>query len=219
MDNYVPSVVLDGPVNSGLYGRVYKGKQLALDRTVAVKIIKPDMAQRADIIAHAKALARITHPNVVAVFEVTTVQVDGIDGVVQAIVMEWLEGENLGLRLRGPRFIREEVRIVSHGIVSGMSHMHSCDMAHGDLHLGNIIILADATPKIIDIDATKERSLGRLSTISREAAVNLDIDYCKGAIFRVLCHSEVPLNAVNDAELEIEAAKDLNSLARFSDIS
>ena len=149
---------------SGLYGKVFKGRQTALDRIVAVKIIRPEWPDAADITEHAKAIARAgSHPNIVTVHCVEPVRVPGFNQPQTAMIMEWLDGERLDRRLRGAKFDEEQVRRICIGILDGVQHMHANGTAHGDLHAGNVFVVSNCTPKIFDIDPNKDITLARLS--------------------------------------------------------
>jgi hypothetical protein len=199
--------------HSGLYGRVFKGRQIDLNRIVAVKIIRPDWPDVADAIEHAKAIARAgTHANIVTVHCVERVHIPDCDKAQPAMIMEWLEGENLGDRLGGPQFNVAQVRQLCTGILDGVKHMHANAVAHGDLHPGNVIVVNDGTPKIIDVDPNKDISLARLSTISRRGAVQSDIEYCQNIIFRVFSHGPFSITTRNRMDAELKQANSIGDL-------
>ncbi len=195
-------------IDSGLYGRVFRARQSELDRVVAVKVIRSEYSHRVDAVGHAKALARVgVHPNVVTVYGVEQVTVEEVK--MPAMVMEWLEGEQFGTRLGGPRFSEQEVRRICMGVLDGMERMHEAGIQHGDLHFGNIILLADCHPKIIDIDASQNRSLGRLSDISREGAIASDVDYCRQLVQRAFAHSVLIPSLVNQLDSKLQGVMSL----------
>lgn len=195
-------------IDSGLYGRVFRARQLDLDRVVAVKIIKPEYSHRANAVGHAKALARVgVHPNVVTVYSVQDVTIESVS--MPAMLMEWLEGETFGVRLGGPRFSEQELRRICVGVLDGMERMHRAGVHHGDLHFGNVILLTDCQPKIIDIDASQNRSLGRLSDLSRDGAIAADVDYCRQLIHRTFSHSVLSPSLVNQLDVEMSTVSSL----------
>jgi serine/threonine protein kinase len=198
-------------IDSGLYGSVYRAIQHPLGREVAVKIIKTDM-QTADALQHATPLARINHPSIVTVFTVEEVHLKELNINAPAIVMEWIEGETLGKCLSRPKFDTSTARSLCCDILNGIKHLHDSGLCHGDLHAGNIIVLPSGNAKIIDIDANKEISLARLSTLSQDGAKASDVNYCRGVVFKLLRHSEIPLPILNDAEDELEKADSIESL-------
>jgi hypothetical protein len=206
-----PNLEILEQIDSGLYGRVFRARQIDLDRLVAVKVIKQEFAQHADAIEHARALARVgIHPNIVTVYAVDDVELDGVK--VPSMIMEWLEGEKFGVRLAGPRFSEQELRRICAGLFDGIERMHTSGMSHGDLHFGNVILTADCNPKIIDIDATRNRSLGRLSTISREGAIAADVDYCRQFVARAFGHSVLSPSLVNQLDDLLGCATSLADL-------
>src|SRR6202022_2516536 len=99
---------------------------------------------------HARALGGLPHPNVVSVYSIETVVDPDSGHAADAVVMELLEGDTLALRLRGPRFTQCEVIDVGNGLIGGLEHIHGQGLAHGDLHVENVILVG-GTPKIIDI--------------------------------------------------------------------
>lgn len=203
-------------VDSGLYGSVYRAVQRPLGRHVAVKIIKTDL-KSADALAHAAQLARVNHPTIVTVHTLQEIYIPELNQDVPAIVMEWVEGETLGMRLSLSKFSTEEAKQFCDDLLAGIGHLHESGLCHGDLHAGNIIILPTGRAKIIDIDANKEISLARLSALSQEGAKSSDVDYCRGAIFKVLRHSTLPLSIVTDSETELDQTETIAGLQESVD--
>jgi hypothetical protein len=200
-------------IDSGLYGKVYRARQAALGRNVAVKIIKPEWCGAADAIAHARAIAQAgPHSNVVTIYGVETVCVPEYDQPQAAIIMEWLEGEKLADRLAGPQFTQQEVRRVCVGVLDGVEHLHGHNVAHGDLHPGNVFLLSDCAAKIIDVDANKDHSLARLSTISCQAALQSDIEYCANIIYRVFSHGPFSIAVRTGIDAELRQVQSLENL-------
>ena len=64
-------------------------------------------------------------------------------------------GETLAAGLTGPRFAIEEVLSVCSQVIAGLQYIHGKGLAHGDLHPGNVILVADCV-KIIDTTAPKQ---------------------------------------------------------------
>lgn len=161
--------------NSGLYGRVYKAKDPTLNRLVAVKIVKPEIPNAASAINHALAVAEIDHPNIVPVYACgLTSPPDLAPMITPAFTMPWIEGCNLGKRLETNINAEEAIQIIS-GIASGISFLHGNELAHRDLHIGNVLIDETGNPRIIDVDVNQDNTLRRLSEISRKAAIESDV--------------------------------------------
>ena len=87
------------PLGAGGMGEVYRAKDTRLDRDVAIKVLPEHLANDCDALARfereAKAVAALSHPNILAIHDV------GTEGETSYVVMELLEGESLLERLRG----------------------------------------------------------------------------------------------------------------------
>lgn len=215
-DNYSSSasddrIEIQERFDSGLFGSVYRAIQKPFGRQVAVKVIKIE-GGKADALAHALPLASVNHPAIVTVHALKEIYIPELGQSVPAIVMEWIEGDKFGKRLNESKFTIDEVKLICQDLLDGIEHLHSAGICHGDLHLGNIIILPSARAKIIDIDANKEIALPKLSARSQEGAKSSDIDYCRGAIFKAIRHSLIPLSVINNHETNLEGANSIDAL-------
>ena len=119
------------PLGSGGMGVVYRARDIRLDREVAVKVLPDAFAQepnrRARFEREAKAVAALSHPNILAIHDVGS-----HEGVMYA-VMELLEGETLRGRLtRGPIPWREAVDVGA-AIADGLAAGHAKSIVHRDL--------------------------------------------------------------------------------------
>ncbi|MDP1562914.1 MAG: ATP-binding protein [Pirellulaceae bacterium] len=210
------SIEIRERIDSGLYGSVYRAVQKPFGRQVAVKIIKTE-GNKADALAHAAPLARVNHPAIVTVYTLKEIYIPELGNSVPAIVMEWVDGVTFGKRLMQSKFTIDEATLLCHDLLDGIEHLHSSGICHGDLHVGNIIILPTARAKIIDIDANKEYSLPKLSAGSQEGAKSSDIDYCRGAIFKAIRHSVIPLSVISNHETNLDGANSIDVLRRAVD--
>lgn len=174
-------------INSGAFADVWRARD-ALDREVAVKIVRPSMAAWSDALSHAKALARAKHENVGAVHYIERVTDPETQQEVDGVVMELLVGETLAVRLRQPRFSFADARLVGLGILAGLEHIHAQGLAHGDFHAENVMLVG-STPKIIDILYTV--SLNSMSTANRETRIRSDLKSLHFMLSEILDNSEV----------------------------
>src|SRR5689334_3208840 len=106
---------------SGLFGVVWKAEQKRPQRTVAVKIVNREHGMTFNALAHADGLVRAgAHPNIVAVHELTKVRHPDDGEEVDAIIMEWLDGQSLGERLGEKELLGySEAKKISEGVVAG----------------------------------------------------------------------------------------------------
>jgi eukaryotic-like serine/threonine-protein kinase len=150
------------PVGVGGMGEVYRARDTRLDRTVAIKILpahlssNPEAKQRFE--REARAISSLSHPNICHLYDVG--QHDGIS----YLVMEYLEGETLGERLRKGRLPLEQVFRVGPEICQGLEQAHRSGVVHRDLKPGNIM-LTKSGAKLMDFGLAKAPAapLGNLS--------------------------------------------------------
>src|SRR6202158_684878 len=136
------------PLGAGGMGEVYRARDTRLGREVAVKALPELFANDADrrvrFEREAKAVAALSHPNILAIHDY------GTQGKVTYAVMELLEGETLCGRLaKGPLPWREAVEIGA-AIAEGLAAAHAKGIIHRDLKPENIFITSDGRVKILD---------------------------------------------------------------------
>ncbi len=136
-------------IGSGSMGRVYKAHHMMMDRTVALKIIAPEIASNDRVVARfqreMKLVGRLDHPNVVRAFDA-----DQINKVLY-IVMEYVPGSSLGERLKkGPVPLAEMVDYAIQACL-GLAHAHGQGIVHRDIKPSNILLTEDRKVKILDL--------------------------------------------------------------------
>ena len=109
-------------LGGGAFADVWQAKD-QFDRDVAVKIVRGSAAVISSALAHAKALARTSHPNVVSMISLERVKDPDSGKSVDGIVMELVEGTTLEERLRGPKLSPSEARVIGAAIASGIAHI------------------------------------------------------------------------------------------------
>jgi eukaryotic-like serine/threonine-protein kinase len=138
--------VLGDPIGEGGMGAVYKASDPELDRVIALKLIGAEhggAAVRDRLVREAQALARLSHPNVIAVYDV------GTSGGDVFIAMEFVDGETLRSWLAERRELQRIVDVfVAAG--RGLAAAHAAGLVHRDFKPDNVIVARDGTIKVLD---------------------------------------------------------------------
>ena len=165
-------------IGTGGMGIVYKAKCHRLNRLVAIKILKSDLAQneefRRRFNAESQAVAQLSHPNIVSVYDVSR------GGDMEYIVMELIDGITLKqyMEKRGQLNWRESLHFITQ-IMRGLSHAHSRGIIHRDIKPQNIMVLRDGSVKVADFgiacladsaQTLTQEALGSVHYISPEQA-------------------------------------------------
>jgi eukaryotic-like serine/threonine-protein kinase len=162
--------VLDGRylvrsrIAHGGMATVYLGTDVRLDRQVALKVMHAELARDADFvnrfIGEAKSVARLSHPNIVAVFD------QGADGQYLYLAMEYVPGRTLRdlLRERGWVPYTNALDIMD-PILSGLAAAHRAGFVHRDVKPENVLLTGDGRVKVVDF------GLARASATSGQTRV------------------------------------------------
>src|SRR2546428_3346084 len=139
---------ITGAIGAGGMGEVYRARDTRLGREVAVKVLPEpfvhDPVRRARFEREAKAVAALSHPNILAIHDY------GTDGAVTYAVMELLEGETLRSRLsRGALPWRDAV-VIAAAVAEGLAAAHTKGIVHRDLKPENLFLTSDGRVKILD---------------------------------------------------------------------
>ncbi|MGH7822750.1 MAG: protein kinase domain-containing protein, partial [Candidatus Binatia bacterium] len=143
-------------LGAGGMGEVYRARDSRLGREVAIKVLPADVAAdpkaRARFEREARAVAALSHPNILAIYEFDTE-----DGLFFAVT-ELLEGETLRERVaKGPIPWREAVGIAA-AIADGLATAHSKGIVHRDLKPENVFVTQDGRVKILDFGLARSES-------------------------------------------------------------
>ena len=155
-------------LGAGGMGEVYRARDTRLDRDVAIKVLPPvlamDEAARARFEREAKAIAALSHPNILAVYDVGRLRPEGASASqgsdVAYVVMELLEGETLRQRLnQSPGASAMPIRKVTQigiEIAQGLAAAHEKQIVHRDVKPENVFLAADGRVKILDFGLARQ---------------------------------------------------------------
>ena len=222
MDQYIGRMLDDRYeilelIGSGGMANVYKARCHRLNRLVAVKILKSDLAENADFRRRfrdeSRAVAQLSHANIVSVYDVST------SGETEYIVMELIDGITLKqyMERRGRMDWRESLHFISQ-IMRGLSHAHSRGIIHRDIKPQNIMVLRDGSVKVADFgiacladsaQTLTQEALGSVHYISPEQArgdrpdARSDI-YSSGVVFYEMLTGRLPFEGESAVAVAIQ---------------
>lgn len=222
MDKYIGKM-LDGRyeiielIGSGGMANVYKAKCHRLNRMVAVKILKSDMAENEEIRRRfrdeSRAVAQLSHSNIVSVYDVSS------SGDTEYIVMELIDGITLKqyMERRGQMDWRESLHFIIQ-IMRALEHAHSRGIIHRDIKPQNIMVLRDGSVKVADFgiaclqnnaQTLTQDALGSVHYISPEQARGEHIDarsdiYSAGVVLYEMLTGRLPFEGDTAVSVAIQ---------------
>jgi len=200
---------LEAKLGSGGMSTVYLARDTTLDRQVAVKVMHREMSEQADQLERfrqeARAVAKLSHPNVVAVIDA------GEDGGHPYIVFEYVEGETLKQRInRVGALDPQEALAYAIEIARGLTVAHARNMVHRDIKPQNVLIDAEGRAKLTDFGISRQleqdgmtatgRVLGTTDYVAPEQAMGHPVDqrsdiYSLGVVLYEMLVGQVPFHA------------------------
>lgn len=144
-------------IGEGGMAQVFKAQCTLLDRTVAVKVLRPQYASDEEFVTRflreAQAAARLSHPNVVNVYDV------GRDGETHYIVMEYVPGQTLKqVVVQHAPLSTGQVVSIAEQILLALRHAHERGLVHRDVKPHNILITTDGRVKVTDFGIARAAS-------------------------------------------------------------
>ena len=194
---------VEARIGQGGMAEVYRGFDPALDRTVAIKVLLPPYDRDAGFVARfrreAQAAARLSHPNIVGVYDT------GADGETQYIVMEYIEGRTLASFLAGGgKPTPMQAVELGDKIAGALAAAHAQGIVHRDIKPANVMVTREGAVKVMDFgiarlqsDATAPQTssvIGTPAYFSPEQAQGLPVDsrsdiYSLGCVlYELLAH-------------------------------
>ncbi|MFO0841357.1 MAG: serine/threonine-protein kinase [Gemmataceae bacterium] len=144
----LPGYEIVGELGEGAMGMVYRARQVAAGRVVALKMIHPGLYVGAERLARfrreAEATARLQHPNIVQIYEVTE------HAGQPYFSLEFCEGGTLAGALAGQPLPAATAARLVESVTRAVAAAHGQGVVHRDLKPGNILLAADGSPKVAD---------------------------------------------------------------------
>ncbi|MFO0869812.1 MAG: bifunctional serine/threonine-protein kinase/formylglycine-generating enzyme family protein [Pirellulales bacterium] len=141
---------LQEKLGRGGMGVVYKAIHLKLKRTVAIKLLLPELTRNSQAIARfereIEAVGQLDHPNIVRATDA-----DESDGT-HYLVMEYVDGCNLSelVRRTGPLAVSDACELIRQAAI-GLQHAHEAGLVHRDVKPGNLMLATDGLVKLLDL--------------------------------------------------------------------
>jgi eukaryotic-like serine/threonine-protein kinase len=200
---------LEAKLGSGGMSTVYLARDETLDRPVAVKVMHREMSEQEDQLQRfrqeARAVAKLTHPNVVSVIDA------GEDGGHPYIVFEYVKGETLKQRInRVGALDPQEAIAYAIEVARGLSVAHARNMVHRDIKPQNVLIDEEGRAKLTDFGISRQleqdgvtatgRVLGTTDYVAPEQAMGKEVDprsdvYSLGVVLYEMLIGQVPFHA------------------------
>lgn len=213
-ERYVGAVLdnryrIDKVIGIGGMAVVFKADDLVMRRSVAVKILKDDVAKDEQsvkrFINESKAVSMLNHPNIVNIYDVS------MKGAEKYIVMEYIEGITLKkyMTIKGALSLREIIGYTEQ-ILRALEHAHAKGIVHRDIKPQNIMLLKNGIVKVTDFGIAKlpnadtvtmtDKAIGTVYYISPEQASGNAIDarsdiYSLGVLMYEMATGKLPFNA------------------------
>ncbi len=152
---------LDGVVGRGGMAEVYRARDIRLDRIVAVKTLRDDLARdqtfQARFRREAQSAASLNHPSIVAVYDTGEDMVGPVP--VPYIVMEYVDGRTLRDLLRDDRrLLPERALEIADGVLRALDYSHRNGIVHRDIKPGNVMLTRTGDVKVMDFGIARALS-------------------------------------------------------------
>ncbi len=207
---HFPLLVIEELIGTGGMGRVYRAQQTHLNRTVALKVLTPERANDPEWLERfnreARALARLSHPHIVQVY-------DFGEAPMPFLLMEYVDGVNLRQAMQNGALTAREALAIVPKLCDALHYAHEHGVLHRDIKPENILIDTEGRVKVVDFGLAKLRdekalpftlteSGAKLGTLAYMAPEQIekpsDVDhradiYSLGVVFYEMLTGELPL--------------------------
>jgi eukaryotic-like serine/threonine-protein kinase len=152
---------LDGVVGRGGMAEVYRARDIRLDRIVAIKTLRADLARdqifQARFRREAQSAASLNHPSIVAVYDTGEDMASGLP--VPYIVMEYVDGRTVrDLLQEGHRLLPERSLEIIDGVLRALDYSHQAGIVHRDIKPGNVMVTRNGDVKVMDFGIARAMS-------------------------------------------------------------
>ncbi len=152
---------LDGVVGRGGMAEVYRARDIRLDRIVAIKTLRTDLARdqifQARFRREAQSAASLNHPSIVAVYDTGEDMATGLP--VPYIVMEYVDGRTVrDLLQEGHRLLPERSIEIIDGVLRALDYSHQAGIVHRDIKPGNVMVTRNGDVKVMDFGIARAMS-------------------------------------------------------------
>jgi serine/threonine protein kinase len=206
---------IDGKLGEGGMGTVYHGIDVMLDRVIAIKVLRPELATKDAVVerfrTEAVNLAKLSHPNIATLYSLLR------EGDELFMVLEFVRGETLDatMRRRGALPVEEALPAFCQ-VLDGIDHAHELGIVHRDLKPANIMVTDRGTLKVLDFGIARlfgssrltraGNIVGTLEYMPPEQVRGLETDgrsdiYSLGMVLYEMLTGRVPLE--HDSEFEL----------------
>jgi len=165
-------------IGRGGMAEVYEGTDRRLNRRVAIKVLRPDLARdplfQERFRREAQSAAGLNHPNIVAIYDTgEDILDDGVSRVtIPYIVMEFVDGNTLRQMLQqGPRILPERSLEIVAGILAALDYAHRHGIVHRDIKPANVMINTHGDAKVMDFGIARAMSDAATSVTTTSAVM------------------------------------------------
>lgn len=212
--NHIKGYDIGDPIETGGFGEVYKAFQATVGREVAIKVIRPELANKPDFIrrfeSEAQLVARLEHPHITPLYDFWR------DPKGAYLVMRWLRGGSLRDSLKNGPFELPAAALLLDQVAGALSLAHRNGVIHRDVKPGNILLDEDGNAYLTDFGIAKDLTVptdhtapdaitGSLDYISPEQARSQPVTartdvYSLGVTLFELITGEHPFKDVSSVE-------------------
>ena len=175
LSRLLPEFCVEALLGRGGMGAVYKGRQIALDRPVAIKLLPAEVAANERFVTHfrreARILAKLQHPGIVNVYDFGQTSKGHL-----YFVMEFVDGTDLRHILLGPGLKPAQALELISQVCDALHYAHTKGVIHRDIKPGNILVTSEGRAKLADFGLAQPIT-GESSVLTGTSALMGTVEY------------------------------------------